>query len=155
MEDDLRFAIFSPIELLLILALIWSGMHFIVRDNLGDLTKHYAEITAVSGGFTESQYNSFLQELKIRGYDVDNTEIKVKATATDGTDISDKVLNVTPKETNPYPTEPVYCPRGTIITLDVKSKKKSALANLFTYLGSPSNLSYGESHRVYMSERVE
>lgn len=154
MEEDITFAFMTPIELIWILLIIWVGLHFCIKDNLGDLTKNYAEITATSGGFTKSQYNKFIDDLKVIGFDPENTEIKITAMATDGTDISEKAINVTPKE-NASTSTSNFCPRGTIITLDVISKKSSPLANIFSYLGDTSNLSLGTSHRVYMSERME
>lgn len=155
MGDDLKFAFTSFFEFLWIIVLIWIGMHLFTKNNLTDITKHYAEVTAVTGGFTDVQYNNMLEELRIRGFAEDSTSIVVKAIGPDGTDYSRIAKNVThPAENGIYEGEPVYCPRGTEITLSIKSKKKSILSNIYEYFGVETNLSKGSSRKVYMSERV-
>lgn len=155
MNEDITFIAKHPFELALILLLVFVGIHYSNINNLDDVTKAYAEITAVSGGFTSYQYNSLIEDLEKIGYDKEQTKITIKATAQDGTDISNKVTNVTPQNQNTYPSNPVYAPRGSKIVLTVNSSRKSILNSIYKWLGVESNISKGKSRRIYMSERVE
>lgn len=155
MSEDLTFIFKHPFELLMILIIVFLGIHYRNINNLDDLTKVYAEITAVSGGFTTAQYNDFINDLEAIGYSEEDTIIEIKAIAPDGTDISNKVINVTPANQSPYPSEPIYCPRGSKITLTVVSTKKAVLTKIFDWINLDSDISLGTSKRVYMSERVE
>lgn len=155
MNEDLTFIVKHPFEFALILLLVFIGIHFRNLNNLDDVTKAYAEITAVSGGFTSYQYNSLIEDLEKIGYDKEQTKITIKATEQDGTDISNKVTNVTPINQSPYPLNPVYAPRGSKIVLTVNSSRKSILNSIYKWLGVESSISKGKSRRIYMSERVE
>lgn len=155
MSEDITFIFKHPFELFMVLFMVFVGIHYRNINNLDDITKVYAEITAVSGGFTSAQYNDLVEDLEKIGYASDSTSIKIKATAPDGTDLSSKVINVTPPSQTPYPTKPIYVPRGTKIVLTVKSSKKSLLTNIYKWVNIESNISLGNSRRVYMSERVE
>ena len=148
MGEDLAFIYKIPIILLFVFFAIAIGIHFINRDELGELTKHYAEITAVSGGFTSSQYSDFKDDLKAIGLDPSQTTITIKATSPDGTDITSKATNVDASNLSPYPTNPRYCPRGTKISLTVVSTQKSVLNNMFKSFGVASNLSKAASRKV-------
>lgn len=155
MSEDLTFIFKNPFELFMILFLVLAGIHYKNINNLDDLTKAYAEITAVSGGFTTYQYNAFLNDLESIGFDKEHTIIIVQATSPSGDNISSKVMNVTPQTQNPYPDNPVYVPRGSKIELIVTSSRKSLLNSIYKWVNIQSNISLGSSRRVYMSERVE
>lgn len=155
MGEDLSFIYKLPIMLIFIIFAISIGIHFSNRDELGELTKHYAEITATTGGFTSHQYKDFTDDLKAMGLDPNETTITIKATAPDGTDISSKALNIDAPNLTPYPTNPKYCPRGTKISLTVVSKVESGLNGIFKSFGVVSNFSKASSKKVYMSERVK
>lgn len=155
MSEDLTFIAKHPFELFMVLFLIFTAVHYRNLNNLDDVTKAYAEITAVSGGFTSYQYNCLIEDLEKIGYDKENTIITIKATTPDGTDISKKVINVTPQNQNPYPSNPIYAPRGSKIELIVKSSRKSLLNSIYKWVNIESNISLGTSRRIYMSERVE
>lgn len=154
MHEDIVFIFKHRIEIILFMFLLFIGIHFNNKNQLDDLTKVYAEITATTGGFTTYQYNDLIRDLKEIGFSEEDTLITIKATAPDGTDLTNKVINVTPPSET-YVGEPVYCPRGSKISLTVTSKKKAAINNIFKIVNSNSNISYGTSKRVYMSERVE
>lgn len=155
MGEDLSFIYKMPIIFVFLCYITASGIFFFNRDELGELTKHYAEITAVTGGFTTSQYNDFKDDLKDIGLDPIETTIEIKATDPDGTDITSRALNVDAPNMTPYPTNPKYCPRGSKITITVISNKKSILANIFKSFGTQTNMSKASSKKVYMSERVK
>lgn len=155
MSEDLTFIFKHPFELFMIIFLVLTGVHYKNINSLDDLTKAYAEITAVSGGFTTYQYNAFLSDLESIGFDKEHTIIIVKATSPSGDNISSKVMNVTPQTQNPYPANPVYVPRGSKIELIVTSSRKSLLNSIYKCVNIQSNISLGSSRRVYMSERVE
>lgn len=155
MNEDLVFIVKHPVEFFMILFLVFLGIHYYNKNQLEDLTKVYAEITATTGGFTTSQYNDFIEDLKYIGHAEEETVITIKAIAPDGKDISSKAINVTPPRDTSYPQSPVYCPRGTKITLEVVSKKQAVLNSMFKYINKTSDISLGTSKRVYMSERVE
>lgn len=159
MDEDLSFLYRIPFELFMILSLIWIGIHFSVRSDLVDLNKNYAEITATTGGFTTAQYNDYINDLEEIGFASEDTIVTIQAFTPDGTDISNQAINVTPppkkNESDSYPADPVYCPRGTKITLIVQSKKRSIINNVFSFAGSNSTISKGSDRKVYMSERVE
>lgn len=146
MDEALTFTYTFIFKLFITILVILAGVFFSSRDTLGDITKHYAETTAVNGGFSSSQYDDFIQDLKDMGIDTNTAEITVKAKSIDGHDISSKALNV---------TDTKYCPRGTTITLIVKSNKKSILNSAFKAFGINTNIKNNYSKRVYMSERVK
>ena len=155
MSEDLTFIFKHPFELFMILFLVFTGVHYRNINSLDDLTKAYAEITAVSGGFTTYQYNSLVEDLEKIGYDKEHTIITIKATSPSGANISNKATNVTPPSQNPYPTNPIYVSRGSKIELVVTSTKKSLLNSVYKWINIESNISLGSSKRVYMSERIE
>ena len=151
MEDELTFTFTFIIEFVFIMLLIWAGLHFAIKDDLSEITKHYAEITATTGGFTTSQYDNFLDDLRAIDIDPNECEIKITAIDDEGNDISAKAINVTPISQTPYPTEPNYCPRGTQITLSVVSNQESMLNQIFKFIGIISNIKKGMAKKVDMS----
>lgn len=155
MNEDLVFIVKHPVEFIMILFLVFLGIHYYNKNQLDDLTKVYAEITATTGGFTTSQYNDFIEDLKDIGHAEEETIITISATDPDGKDISSKAINVTPPSDAGYSQSPTYCPRGTKITLKVISKKKAVLNSIFKFINSTTDISLGTSKRIYMSERVE
>lgn len=146
MGEDLTFIGKYIFELFMVFFLIAIGVHFRHLNKLDDLTKVYAELSATTGGFTTSQYNDLVEDLKDIGYDSESTSITITAKLPDGTNINSRAKNVT--DTN-------FSPRGSKITLEVKSSKKSFLANVMNWVNIPSDITFGSSKRVFMSERVE
>lgn len=146
MGEDLTFIGKYVFELFMVLFLVSLGIHYSNANNLDDLTKVYAEISATTGGFTSSQYNDLVDDLVRIGYDKEKTSITISAKLPDGTNISTKAKNVTDSN---------FCPRGSKITLVVKSTKKSFVSKILNWVNIPSDISFGTSRRVFMSERVE
>lgn len=156
MSGNLKFLYSLFVEALLVVLLVTVGLHLFLKNNLSNITKHYAEVTATTGGFTKTQYDNMLEELRIYGFPEDSISINIRAIGPDGTDYSDIVKNVTPpSEDGIYEQTPVYCPRSTEIFLEIKSTKNSFLGNFYKSIGLDSNLKKGTSRRVYMSERVK
>ena len=155
MDDALMYIYDWIWKFALILIITWTGLFFYSSNELEEITKAYAELTAVTGGFTSSQYNDFLEDLRQAGFPNEKIQVTIKATAPDGSNISSKAKNVTPINQSPYPSNPVYCPRGTKIELSIKSTEKSPLNVAYKFLGIDSDISKGSSKRIYMSERVE
>lgn len=154
MDDELTFTFTFILEFIFIMILIWVGLHFFIKDDLSEITKHYSEITATTGGFTTTQYENFLDDLREINIDPNECDITIKAIDDDGNDISSKAINVTPTNESPYPADPNFCPRGTQITLTVVSNKESALNKVFKFIGIDSDIKKGVAKKVYMSERV-
>lgn len=146
MGEDLTFIGKYIFELFMVLFLVALGIHYRNINTLDDLTKVYAEISATTGGFTSSHYSDLVDDLVKIGYDKENTTISISAKLPDGTNISSKAKNVTDSN---------YCPRGSKITLVVKSGKKSFFSKVLNWVNIPSDVSFGTSRRVFMSERVE
>lgn len=134
-------------------AVITMGLHISNYSKLNEVTKKYAEVVATTGGFTNSQYEHMIDEFRELGIDVNKAEIKIVAEGTDGSDISDSAMNVTPLE-DKNENNPVYCPRGSIITLTVRSGK-SPLRVVFKALGQDFDMAGVTSKKSFMSERVK
>lgn len=155
MSDALIFIQTNFNKLILLMLIIASGIFFLSKDELGDLAKHYAEITAVQGGFTQNQYNDFINDLQGLGVDTNTAKITIKAIDPEGNDLSSIVKNVTPTTSNPYPTNPQYCPRGTVITISVECDSSSKINGAFRAFGINSDFKSASTKKVYMSERVK
>lgn len=152
MGEDLSFVYKVMLSFMLLSVIVFTGIHFQDNYALENVVKHYSEITAVTGGFTTSQYDDFKNDLKLIGLDPNETDISIKASAPDGTDITSKVTDVTIPG---VAGETKYCPRGSKITLTVVSRKKSTLTTVFKMFNLNSLLPKASNRKVYMSERVK
>lgn len=153
--EDLNFVYKMLFSFFMFCLIVATAIYFRNEYALENLLKNYSEITAITGGFTSSQYSDFEDDLKNIGLDPNETNITIVATAPDGTDITSQATNVTPTNISPYPSTPKYCPRGTKISITVISKRKAILSNIVPIFGATSNLSKADNKKVYMSERVK
>lgn len=155
MDDILSYVWGTIWKFGLLLVIIWMGMHFIINTDISEITKAYAEISATTGGFTKSLHDDLKEDLRKIGLDPKKTVINIKANTANGVDISNKAVNITPPGTVPYPSSPIYCPRGTKFTIEIYSTEKSHLNTALNFIGIKSNIKKAYSRKVYMSERVE
>lgn len=155
MDETLELVYSLVWKFALLMLLIGTGVHFAYDTNIREVTKAYAEMTAVTGGFTSSQLTQLKTDLSQLGYDPTKIVITITATSSGGADLTSKVTNVTPLDQSPYPATPIFCPRGSKITLVVSSTDKSALNGIYTFFKINSTLKKGYAKIVYMSERVE
>lgn len=155
MEEHLTWIFRTIFSFLIVSVLIFVGIYFRTQHNVSEIVKVYSESTAISGGFTKDKYAEFLNDLRRVGVDPAECNIKISATDVDGTDISNKAMEVTPQNEEPYPGDAKYCPRGSTIKIEIYSKDNAAISNIFRSLGSNSDIKKVSEKKVYVSERIE
>lgn len=155
MEESLEIVYSLLLKFIMLTVVVATGLHFTNGTNITEITKAYAEQTAVTGGFTTFQYSDMIKELGKMGYESSQLTIKVTGQLSNGTSINSKVINVTPMEQSPYPNTPNFAPRGSKITLEITTTQESNLNSAYKLLGISTNIKRGYSRISYMSERVE
>jgi hypothetical protein len=154
MDQDLHFAYTWIMKFILGMALLGVGIYFMHQNPLNDISKAYAEIGGVKGGFTAQDITDLKAELQKSGFDPAQLVIQVQAFDKNNNDVSINAVNITPFNQTPYPATPNFAPRGSKIILTVYSNEETTMNGVQQFLtGTKGNVKMA-IRRVIMSERV-